>query len=58
MFNNHQDNRQVNLYDALSNSYKPLKEQDKFFINFHQLYICFIYHSLYADILVLSKIYN
>ena len=32
MFNNHQDNRQVNLYDALSNSYKPLKEQDKFYI--------------------------
>ena len=32
MFNNHQDNRQINLYDTLSNSYKPLKEQDKFYI--------------------------
>jgi len=32
MFNNHQDNRQVNLYDVLNNSYKPLKDQDRFYI--------------------------
>jgi hypothetical protein len=32
MFNNHQDNRQLDLHDVLNNSYKPIKEQDRFYI--------------------------
>jgi len=31
MFNIHQDNRHLDLYDVLNNSYKPIKEQDKFY---------------------------